>query len=338
MTAPAVWQPRVVTAPPTAQRDLSVTVLMPVYNAGRHLAAAVESVLGQTWKDFELLIIDDGSDDGSQDYLDSLTDPRVRVVRQTNAGLVASLNRGLAEARHELVARMDADDLIAPGRLAEQVQLLTRSPEVVVVGSCYEVMAEDGATIDTVHLAAEPAYLVRQLYLRNPFAHGAVLFRRSAVLAAGGYRDDVGPVEDYELWCRLALRHQLGNAPTVLFSYRITDTSISVTAGVRQRACWEAVNGSFAKQRPLPAMSARQVAAEGRAHTDRYSSTCAWSAQRYANDHVQLARLLRRQGRHGDARRMLAGTALLVMARPRAAAGLPGLERIVRRVRAAQRR
>lgn len=306
---------------------------MPVHNGGRHLAAAIDSVLAQTWTDFELLIVDDGSDDGSETYLAGLTDPRVRLLRQPNSGLVASLNRGLAEARSELVARMDADDLASPTRLQEQLGVLLQHPSVALVGSCYDVMDEEGRTLDTVHLAAEPGYLRRQLHLRNPFAHGAVTFRRSAVLAAGGYRDDVGPVEDYDLWCRLADEHELANTSTVLFRYRITGTSISVTAGTRQRQCWEAVNAEHGRRLPVPAMHARQVRAEGLAHAVRYEADCAWAVQRYANDHVQLARALLRDGRRRDAARMLLGVALLVLARPRAAAGLPGAEALVARLR-----
>src|SRR5689334_8878938 len=118
-----------------------LTVLMSVYNGVRFLSQAIVSILGQSFGDFEFLIVDDGSDDGSWEILQRHAgDARIRLIRQDNRGLAASLNRGLAEARSPLVARMDADDVARPHRLQTQIDFLRERPEIVLVGSAVEII------------------------------------------------------------------------------------------------------------------------------------------------------------------------------------------------------
>jgi glycosyltransferase involved in cell wall biosynthesis len=114
-----------------------ISVVMPTYNAMPFLKAAVESILTQSFKDFEFLIVNDGSTDESKDYLDSLSDPRIRVIHQTRGGLVAALNIGIQQAKHEWIARMDADDIALPRRLEKEVAFLNVNPNYVLVSCAF---------------------------------------------------------------------------------------------------------------------------------------------------------------------------------------------------------
>ena len=302
--------------------DPRVTVLMTVFNGGEHMAGAIGSVLDQTYEDFELLIIDDGSTDGSSEFLRSIGDPRVRVVHQANRGRVPALNRGLAEASTELVACLDADDVAAPTRLASQVRFLDEHPTVAAVGSCYEVMNEKGTVQYLVHVAGESGYLRRQLYFRNVLAQSSMMFRLSAVRRAGGYRE-VGPAEDYDLWTRLALDHDLAALPEILLSYRLTRGSISDLAGARQPASLVTVRDQLHGTRPMVTPSAWTLFREGLAHRAHYSGTCARPLDNYVFDHAWLAVLAGRRGQIGPASRLMLGVLLLLLRHPGAILGLP---------------
>jgi glycosyltransferase involved in cell wall biosynthesis len=297
---------------------------MPVHNGGEHLREAVESILCQSHAELELLVIDDGSTDGTAAYLDGLEDPRVRVLHQPNRGLVATLNLGLAEASHELVARMDADDVSAPDRLERQVRFLTDHPEVAAVGCCYGMMTEDGRAVGTVHVAGCWRYLQRQLYFRNVLPHGAMMLRRSAVLAAGGYRD-VGPAEDYDLWLRLATRHELGNVPDILFSYRVTTGGVSVQAGAAQRTAMKEVRQRHHATAPFRSPGPWRVAREGRRHVREYASRCDTAAQDYVFDHLGLCVLTARRRQWRSSISLALGVGLLLLRHP---AGLRGLRQL----------
>jgi glycosyltransferase involved in cell wall biosynthesis len=200
-----------------------VTVLLPVHDAERFLAEAVESILGQSFRDFELLAIDDGSRDGSAALLDAFAarDPRVRVVRRPHEGLVATLNAGLALARGELVARMDADDVALPRRLELQVERLAADPTLLCVGSAYEVMDEKGRRIDLVRRVLESGAIEAALLEgASVLCHATAIYRRGAVLEAGGYDAAARLAEDYDLWLRLAERGPLQNLAEVTLRVR----------------------------------------------------------------------------------------------------------------------
>ena len=198
-----------------------VTVLMPVYDGGCFLSPAVDSVLGQGFRDFEFVIVDDGSTDGSARLLASLGDPRVRVLSQTNGGMSSALNAGLRAARGELVARMDQDDLALPGRLQQQVDFLRHHPDVALVGTRFVTLDEAGATGEVADVLLGPDELRRDLFVRCPLAHGTVMARRAVLDALGGYDGSKWPAEDYDLWHRLMQSHRAANLPEVLYAYRI---------------------------------------------------------------------------------------------------------------------
>jgi len=201
---------------------LAVSVVMPVYNGAAYLAEAVESVLRQSFGDFELLAVEGNSADASPSILAEFAarDERVRVIRQTGRGLVAALNQGVAASRGEFIARMDADDVALPERFARQVQFLRDHPAVAAVGTAMQAVGPDRAPLWRMDYPTEPAQVKRMLMTTSCLGHPSVTMRRAAVDAVGGYRPAFRDAEDYDLWLRLVDRFELANLPDVLMHYR----------------------------------------------------------------------------------------------------------------------
>jgi len=210
-------------------RTPSISVVMAVYNGERWLAETLASLAGQTFDDFEIVAIDDGSTDGSAAILAeaSARDTRYRIITQSNHGLVASLNRGLAEARAPLVARIDADDIAEPERFARQLAFLGAHPEVAALGSAIRIIDADGRFLRLQSYPCGPEAMAKAMLRGCALAHPAVMMRRDAVLAAGGYREAFRHAEDYDLWLRLGERHELDNLPEPLLRYRQHGGSVS---------------------------------------------------------------------------------------------------------------
>lgn len=208
-----------------------VTVLMAVFNGARHLRQAIDSVLSQTYRDFELLIVDDASTDDTREIVRSYADPRLRLVcAPVNQGLPGALNRGLHLARGTYVARLDHDDVALPGRLARQVVLLDRCPEVVVVGSWVHTIDEAGRPRGAQRYPlcpTLPRLLFQHALLRPCLAHPATMVRTAALRAVGGYDERYAIAQDYDLWLRLARLGRLRNLPEVLTLYREHRRSLS---------------------------------------------------------------------------------------------------------------
>jgi glycosyltransferase involved in cell wall biosynthesis len=216
---------------------------MPVYNGGRYLREAVESVLRQSCADFEFVIIDDGSTDGSGAVLTEYArgDARIRLVQRENRGLVFSLNEGIAEARSGIIFRMDADDICRPDRLRLQLDFLDRHPEIVCVGGTWDVIDERGRHLTTLQPPLEDAEMqAGALAGHAPLCHPTAAFRRGPFERVGGYRPEAFPAEDLDLWLRLGEIGKLANLPDVLIAYRLHNNSISSRAGTsqRDRAFW----------------------------------------------------------------------------------------------------
>jgi glycosyltransferase involved in cell wall biosynthesis len=210
----------------------AVTILMAVYNGEKHLREAVESILGQTFSDFEFVIVDDGSTDGTADILETFADSRIRLLRnERNVGLSASLNRGLDEARAKVVARQDADDISEPARIERQVGFMDAHPDFALIGSAYRTIDVDGRSVADRSLPCDPLALRWHLLFYCPFVHGSVMFRRSAVDEVNRYDTNLAYSMDRDLWSRLALRRPVGNLPDVLFRYRVSDASLTATYG-----------------------------------------------------------------------------------------------------------
>jgi glycosyltransferase involved in cell wall biosynthesis len=202
---------------------------MPLLNGGAFLQPAIDSVLAQRGPSFELLIVDDGSVDGGPERAERLADPRIHVIRNARrTGLAAALNVGLARARGEFVARLDADDVARPARLEQQVGFLRSHPQVALVGSQARLIDETGAVIGTVERSREDASIRWYSMWDNPFIHSSVMFRRAEVAALGGYDESLRLCEDWELWGRIMTRHGGCNLDEALIDYRF---SLASTTG-----------------------------------------------------------------------------------------------------------
>ena len=187
-----------------------VSVLMPVYNGEPYLREAVESILNQTFTDFELLIIDDASTDRSPEIIRSYQDPRIRVIRNpTNRGVAYSRKKGLELAVGEYVAVLDADDVAFNDRLQIQADFLDANPDICLVGSVYEVIDEDGEVKFTQEVPTDPLTIRWKLLFGNQIGHSTVMFRRRDALDVGGYDEQVFAGEDFDLWVRLAARGKI---------------------------------------------------------------------------------------------------------------------------------
>jgi glycosyltransferase involved in cell wall biosynthesis len=204
-----------------------VSVIMAVYNAEPWLAEAVDSVLGQTYGDFELVVIDDGSLDATPEILGRLRDPRLRVVRQRQSGQTPALNHGLRLSRGALIARMDGDDVALPDRLARQVAFLDAHPDVGLLGTACREISATGAVIRTIIPPAEDPEIRRILIRENPFTHSAVMFRRTVLDASGRYDEGFVVAQDYDLWLRMSRLTRLANLPEPLVLRRLAPGQLS---------------------------------------------------------------------------------------------------------------
>lgn len=214
----------------------AVSVLLPVRNGLPYLEAALASVLAQRFTDFELLIVDDGSTDGTRDLLRELTDPRVRLFTTGGAGLAAALNLGLAQARGAYLARHDADDWSAPERLERQWQWLERHRDIDVLATAASFADAQGAPVDSawtraVHAqwdaALTPDAIAALMPLTCCLFHATVMARTDVLRAAGGYDQATVPAEDYDLWLRLLPRHRFARLPERLYTVRTYSESFS---------------------------------------------------------------------------------------------------------------
>jgi len=242
--------------------ETPVTVLMPVYNAAPYLRLAMDSVLSQTHRNFEFLIINDGSTDGSADILRSYKDSRIRLVNnESNIGLVATLNKGLNLASHELVARQDADDISEPERLSAQTLRMMENPSIALLGTQARMIGGDGSDVDMGVLekpVSEFAIRWYQLF-DNPFIHSSVMFRKSVAVGECGAYPDSRACEDYDLWARMAENHRVESLPEKLVHYRTHSASIIGSLG---RQDGNKKDGAIADRKKIIARVARNTFGE----------------------------------------------------------------------------
>jgi glycosyltransferase involved in cell wall biosynthesis len=241
----------------------AISVLMPVYNADRYIKEAIESVLNQTFGDFELLIIDDGSTDRSLSILKryAAKDARIRLTSRPNTGYVRALNEMLAQARGEFIARMDADDVAMPDRFAHQVAFLRQHPQVVCVGGAQDWVDEAGRLLRHNHEVETDAEIQQRLLTGcTAINHPSAMFRRSTILQIGGYDETMCPSEDLDLWLKMGEIGELANLGETVTLYRQHSGSVSELRQIEQndkryRACEQAwkrrgVTGHVAEIQP----------------------------------------------------------------------------------------
>ena len=200
----------------------SLAVVMPVYNGASFLAEALDSILAQQHDAFDLIVVDDGSTDATPDILADYArrDGRVRPITQAQSGVAAAINRGLAETDSEFVARMDADDIASPERLATQLDFLATHPDVQVVGTDIRLVDQQGRRIRVRRYPSGDAEIRSRLLFKNPLCHPTVMFRRTCVTAAGGYDECYRSAQDLDLWLRLSPDVTFANIPQPLLDYR----------------------------------------------------------------------------------------------------------------------
>ena len=207
---------------------VKVSVLMPVYNAEKYLSDAIDSIISQTFEDWELIVINDGSTDNSESIIAGYSDSRIYYIRNTeNIGLIRTLNKGIDLCQGQYIARMDADDISLPGRLKKQVDFLDKNPDYLMCGTNAAVINDQGGITGRIRNLSENEYLQIHLLFSVPFVHPSMMIRKE-VLQANRYNSNFKHVEDYELWCRIARQGKITNLKEELFEYRWHDSNVSV--------------------------------------------------------------------------------------------------------------
>ena len=201
-----------------------VSVIMPVYNGEKYLEEAIESILNQTFKDFELIIVDDGSVDKTLKIIEKYpkNNASIRLIKNNkNIGRVFSLNKALQEARGLYIARMDADDISLPKRIEKQINFLEKNQDYVIVGSNIEIINDEGKKLGVRIYPQDDENIRKTLLFKSPFAHPVVMFRKKEVVELGGYSNEYSTVEDYDLWIRILNKGKGYNLQEYLLKYRV---------------------------------------------------------------------------------------------------------------------
>ncbi len=211
----------------------TVSVILSVYNGENYISTAIDSILKQTFRNFELIILDDASADGTVDILHSYDDPRIRLLEnEVNLGVTRSLNRGLAAAQGQYIARLDADDIAAPQRLEVQVGFLDRYSQVGLVGSWHYRAVGD--RVELVQKPVENAEIQQQMLYKGIFAHSTVMFRRECIEKVGVYDPDFALAQDEDLWLRIAEHWEVAIIPIPLVTIRLVPTGLGRVHQSRQ--------------------------------------------------------------------------------------------------------
>ena len=180
-----------------------VSVVTSVYNGEEYLEECVDSILSQTFQNFEYIILNNGSTDGTARILQQYTDPRLRIIHQENLGISRSLNKGINLSNSDLIARLDADDFSSPQRLEKQVIFMEKHPDIVLCGSRWLELIGEKLCKQIVDFVETDQAIKKSMSLFNPFSHSAVIFRKKAFLTTGGYSERFKYTQDYDLWVRM---------------------------------------------------------------------------------------------------------------------------------------
>ena len=205
-----------------------LSVLLSVYNGEKYLRESIDSILNQSFSDFEFLIIDDGSTDSSVEIVESYKDKRIRLIKnENNLGLITSLNKGLSLAQGEFIARQDADDIAENSRFEKLIEMLDADPNLKLVGSNVVLIDPKGERIGSWVYPTSRSFARWGLLFNNVVAHSSSMYVREDALRVGGYSLDYPYAEDYNLWSRLAQIGDIGNCSQALQRYRVHDEAVS---------------------------------------------------------------------------------------------------------------
>ncbi len=209
--------------------QVKLSVLMPAFNAEKYIGEAIESVLTQTFVDFELIIVNDGSTDRTKEIILSYKDNRIRLINTTNQGIAAALNKGLAIAKAKYIVRFDADDICYPERLEKQYNLIKIDPEIMLVGSAADYVDEEGRFI---FKGLPPAFkheeILKILTTTCPFIHSSVLYNKEFIIENGGYNSHAHSFEDHLLWTQVVPKAKSANVDESLIKVRLNKQSITI--------------------------------------------------------------------------------------------------------------
>lgn len=205
---------------------MKISVLMPVYNSEKYVSLAIKSVLNQTYKNFEFVIVDDGSTDNSSKVISSFSDERIKYYKKNHSGLASSLNFGLTKCTGDYIARIDSDDINLPDWLLKSVKYLTANPGTDVLSSAVIYFRNDKVMFYWDPPVSD-SEIKKNMYLHNPVNHTTVLFNREKILRYGGYNETYKVNEDYELWFRLKDKCIFHNLPDYLGFKRFHESSLS---------------------------------------------------------------------------------------------------------------
>ena len=206
---------------------MKASVILPVYNGAKFLKQSIESILNQSFKDFEFIIIDDGSKDNSLEIIKSYAKNNKKIkliIHKKNQGLVKTLNEGIQKSKSDLIIRMDQDDESLPNRIKTQCEFMDKNPDITIAGSFVYHMGATPKDDRLIILPTDPAEIKHKLLLdgNNPIYHPSVIMRKQKILKLGGYRSEFKNCEDYDLWIRAAKKHKIANIDAPLLRYRIT--------------------------------------------------------------------------------------------------------------------
>lgn len=216
--------------------DVKITVLMPAYNAAKYIAEAIWSVLEQTFTDFELLIINDGSTDSTVAEIHKFNDPRIRLIESSHQGIATALNKGLQEAKGNYIARFDADDICYPDRLRIQYNFMIAHPEYILTGTEADYVDMNGEYVFTMKYKAYSNEEIRSLDPTIcPFSHVTVMYKKDEVIRAGGYDFHAHTFEDHLLWLKLIQVGKVCNLPQSCVKVRFNPQSITIDEKWRGR-------------------------------------------------------------------------------------------------------
>lgn len=207
-----------------------VSVIMSAYNAEKYIKEAIDSILNQTFKDFEFIIINDGSTDSTRDIILSYKDSRIRFIEnKKNIGLTKSLNKGLKLAKGEYIARLDADDSSMPKRFEKQINFLDKHKDIAVIGNWIEIIDEETNKAHVLKNSCNSAIIKWAQIFKNQMDHSSVFFRKKIIEEVGSYKEIYKYAQDFDLWFRVLRKYKIANLPEVLTKYRIHSESVTKT-------------------------------------------------------------------------------------------------------------
>jgi glycosyltransferase involved in cell wall biosynthesis len=202
-----------------------VSVIMPVYNGGSILRNAIESIVNQTYKEWEFIIIDDGSTDNTEEIIKEYKDNRIRYVKQSKCGVTLSLNKGIGISKGEFIARQDADDISLPTRLEKQINFLKENKDISLLGTFTNLIDKNGRLIETKTFPTNNEELQKEIKVSNPFIHGSIVMKKESLKEVGLYREQFFMCQSYDLWLRISEKCNIAIYPEALYNFRIWEHS-----------------------------------------------------------------------------------------------------------------